>query len=210
MMRQLFADRAARSITSSPSANAQRRTAHLLNLEEAFRMSRMFKVLSLVVPSVAFIACGDTNSPDLQVSMRDSCDIATFNAGLGAGTCTHQGSVTLAQFNTELDATQRVAAWTFDPTALTIHVGDRLVARNDGGEKHTFTEVANFGGGIVPALNQASGNPTETPECAALTAGEQVSPGSSFSTDEATTVGTEHYQCCIHPWMRATVTVLAR
>ena len=35
-----------------------------------------------------------------------------------------------------------------------------------GGEAHTFTQLKQFGGGFVDALNQASGNPVPAPECA--------------------------------------------
>ncbi|HTE45367.1 MAG TPA: hypothetical protein VK636_09010 [Gemmatimonadaceae bacterium] len=168
--------------------------------------------LAVAVGSVTLAACGsDSNSPsqlpDATLSMQDQCDSASFNAGIGAGTCTHQGSVTLAQFNSELTATQKVAAWAFAPTALTIQVGQSIKAMNDGGEGHTFTEVEAFGGGIIPALNTASGNPVEAPECAALATNALVAPGGTFTSDAATTVGTEYYQCCIHPWMRATVTI---
>ncbi len=34
-----------------------------------------------------------------------------------------------------------------------------------GGELHTFTKVATFGGGFIPPLNQLSGNPVPAPEC---------------------------------------------
>jgi len=73
---------------------------------------------------------------------------------------------------------------------------------------HTFTRVAQFGGGIVPALNTASNNPVEAPECAALAASDMLSPGASFTTLPAAASGTHLYQCCIHPWMRSTVTVV--
>jgi plastocyanin len=156
-------------------------------------------------------ACSDSSGPveTTRVSMLDQCDPATFNAALGAGTCTGQGKVTLDQFNSELTATQKVAAWRFIPQELTIHVGQAITAMNNGGEVHTFTEVQQFGGGIVPSLNQASGNPTEAPECASLGAADFVESGASFTADVATSadVGTELYQCCIHPWMRAVVTV---
>jgi hypothetical protein len=80
-------------------------------------------------------------------------------------------------------------------------VGQTLLAVNQGGEVHTFTEVENFGGGIVLALNALSGNPVPAPECLNLVAGDFVAPGASY-TDEVEEPGTEHYQCCIHPWMR--------
>ncbi|MEP6491325.1 MAG: hypothetical protein ABJF01_01515 [bacterium] len=173
----------------------------------------ILRIVSLAVAagSVTLAACGsDSNSPApgaAHVSLQDQCDSVSFNAGIGAGTCTHQGGMTLTQFNAELAATQRVAAWKFDPSELTIQVGQSINAMNDGGEMHTFTEVEQFGGGIVPALNTASGNPVEAPECAQLANSGFVAPGATFNADAATTVGTEYYQCCIHPWMRATVTV---
>lgn len=166
--------------------------------------------LLLTILGAVIIGCGkDTVSPtaDARVSVQDQCDPASFNAALGSGTCTKQGAMTLTQFNSELNATQQVAAWRFVPSAFTIKVGQSISATNDGGEKHTFTEVKAFGGGIIPALNSASGNTQEAPECGQLSATDMIAAGSTFRADAATDVGTELYQCCIHPWMRATVTV---
>ena len=170
-------------------------------------ISRLF-ITAIVAPLI--VGCSkDTLSPtaDAKVSVQDQCDPATFNAALGSGACVKQGSMTLAQFNSELNATHQVAAWRFVPNAFTIKVGQSIAATNNGGEKHTFTEVKAFGGGIVPALNTASGNTQEAPECAALSTSDMIASGATFRTDAATDVGTEFYQCCIHPWMRATVTV---
>jgi plastocyanin len=172
-------------------------------------------VISLGIAATAAIiaGCDDADvvnfipNNDVNVSIQDQCDSATFNAALGAGTCHRNGSVTFAQFNAELAATHRVALWQFVPSLFNVRIGQSIHALNQGGELHTFTEVENFGGGIVPALNTASGNPIPAPECLALTPADQIQPGAGFNTDAATTVGTEHYQCCIHPWMRATVTV---
>ncbi|MGI8401189.1 MAG: cupredoxin domain-containing protein [Gemmatimonadaceae bacterium] len=165
--------------------------------------------MAITIAIVMVAACSDSTAANarLQLSMQDQCDPSSFNAALGAGTCTRQGTMTFAQFNSELNATQHVVAWQFVPPNLSIRVGESTVATNDGGEVHTFTEVAQFGGGIVPTLNQASGNIVEAPECKVLTAADQVAPGMTFTADAATMVGTEHYQCCIHPWMRATVVV---
>jgi plastocyanin len=171
----------------------------------------MFRTLKPILSSAAIfalMACSDSTSPKAtaRVSVQDECDPTSFNAALGAGTCTRQGSVTFSQFNAELNSTQMVAAWRFVPTTLTIAVGQSIAAMNVGGEVHTFTEVENFGGGIVPALNNASGNPVEAPECGALTAADMIMPGATFTTDAETDAGTENYQCCIHPWMRVVVT----
>jgi plastocyanin len=171
-------------------------------------MYRTPSSLGFALAIAALFACTDSGpNAGTHVSIQDQCDAASFNAALGAGSCTTQGTVTFAQFNSELSATQRVATWQFEPVNLTVRVGQSISATNNGGAKHTFTEVAQFGGGIVPSLNQASGNPVEAPECQQPASIHFVSPGTSFTTDAETTVGTANYQCCIHPWMRTTVTV---
>ncbi len=175
-------------------------------------MRQFIRPLLVLAAPLALTFCGDNNSnvtPTLNasVSALDQCDSASFNAGIGAGTCTRAGSVTLSQFNAELAANHSVAAWQFAPSALTLSVGGSITATNNGGEVHTFTRVAQFGGGVVPALNTASGNPVEAPECANISAADQLAPGATMQTPAATTAGTTLYQCCIHPWMRATVTV---
>ena len=83
-------------------------------------------------------------------------------------------------------------------------MGQTLVAVNQGGEVHTFTEVEHFGGGVVRVLNELSGNPVPAPECQNLARGDFIAPGGS-DTDEVEEPGTERYQCCIHPWMRLEV-----
>jgi plastocyanin len=170
-------------------------------------MYRTLRAFGTILATAAFLACSDSVAPkaEAKLTMLDQCDPASFNAALGAGTCTKQGIVTFSQFNAELNSTHRVAAWQFVPTNLTIRIGQSIAAMNDGGEVHTFTEVAAFGGGIVPALNQASGNPVEAAECKTLTAADMVMPGATFTTSPETSAGTELYQCCIHPWMRAVV-----
>jgi plastocyanin len=168
--------------------------------------------LALIAASSLLLACNDSSGPSSSphVVATDDCEPASFNAALGAGTCTRAGTTTFAQFNAQLSAVHTVSAWRFTPTTLAARVGDVITVTNSGGEVHTFTEVENFGGGIVPALNTASGNPTEAPECAALQTEDFIAAGATVSEEKETTAGTEHYQCCIHPWMRATVTVSNR
>ena len=158
------------------------------------------------------LACSESSAPPatLRVTALDDCDSSSFNAGIGAGTCTKNGSVTLSQFNAELSATHTVATWQFAPSALTARVGQSIVITNTGGERHTFTEVEQFGGGVVPSLNSASGNTTVAPECTHLTSEDFIAAGATKTDAAEDAVGTERYQCCIHPWMRAVVTVASR
>ena len=136
------------------------------------------------------------------VNMMDACDPASFEAQ--GVSCTRSGGVTFEQFLALLGKHQSAGAWHFAPGIVNARVGQELVAINRGGEVHTFTEVEEFGGGIVPALNDLSGNPVPAPECLALEPDDFVAPGGRY-TDDVEEAGTEHYQCCIHPWMRVDV-----
>jgi plastocyanin len=140
------------------------------------------------------------------IRMFDACDPETFNAVLGPGTCVRNGGVSFENFIELLRRHQSVGAWHFTPPQATIDVGDTLVAINQGGEAHTFTEVENFGGGIVPSLNELSGLTTVAPECAQLQPSDFIPPGGSTSETEQEE-GVEKYQCCLHPWMRAEVRI---
>jgi plastocyanin len=140
------------------------------------------------------------------VTMFDACDPETFNAELGDGTCTRSGGVRFASFIEQLGKHHSIGAWHFAPPEVTMRVGQTLVATNRGGETHTFTEVEEFGGGIVPLLNQLTGVTNVAPECSQLTGGDFIAPGASFSEKEED-AGVEKYQCCIHPWMRAEVRI---
>lgn len=140
------------------------------------------------------------------VTMSDSCDPETFDAALGAGTCTRSGGVRFDVFLDLLGKHHSIGGWHFAPGEVTMQVGQDLVATNHGGETHTFTEVEEFGGGIVPILNQLTGMTEVAPECKALAGKDFLRPGASSSEKEED-AGVEKYQCCIHPWMRAEVRV---
>ena len=67
---------------------------------------------------------------------------------------------------------------------------------------HTFTEVADFGGGFVAPLN---GTLIFAPECAPQQLRYlRVQPGV-----DGLGVGNHSFQCCIHPWMRMLIKVEA-
>jgi hypothetical protein len=108
-----------------------------------------------------------------QIVALDECDPQTFNPTLGeegTGSC---HNVTLyglhLGFETPLDTLVGEAnsgtpdpGWDFEPDQLTIQKGTTLSVVDQGGEPHTFTEVAHFGGGFVPALNHGEDT---VPEC---------------------------------------------
>jgi plastocyanin len=140
-----------------------------------------------------------------RIEMHDACDPMSFNNAIGEGTCTRSGGVKFDRFIAQLTKKGVAEAWRFTPKELTARVGTTLMAINRGGEAHTFTEVEEFGGGIVPLLNQLSGNTEVAPECLALAPADFIPPGGFDADDEVEEPGTELYQCCIHPWMRTVV-----
>jgi hypothetical protein len=163
------------------------------------------------IPSAALAKGGVGQHHAGAIVAHDSCDPASFNAVLGAGTCIKPGRTTFEEFIGELAATQTVRSWRFNPADATAHRGVDMLAINVGGEEHTFTPVAQFGGGFIPDLNQLSGNPVPAPEClnfGALDfvhAGERSTIPAAALAAVATAGGVARIECCIHPWMRAEV-----
>ncbi len=143
------------------------------------------------------------------VSMQDACDPTTFNAVIGPGTCVRNGGVRFDTFLAQLEQHGSAGAWHFSPMNTTAKVGQTFVAVNRGGEVHTFTEVAVYGGGIVPVLNQAIGETTVAPECTQLESDDFVPPGATYR-EPLNQSGTKKFMCCIHPWMRMEARVVAR
>jgi hypothetical protein len=142
-----------------------------------------------------------------QVSMMDACDPGTFNAALGDGSCAgRHGGVKFDDFIAQLTRNQSAGAWHFAPPNMAAKEGTQLLAINRGGEVHTFTRVAAFGGGIIDLLNQLSGNPNVAPECTALDDDDFVPPGGTYE-EEVGSAETQLFMCCIHPWMRTVVHV---
>jgi hypothetical protein len=150
-------------------------------------------------------------SGNVIVSLMDACDPETFNApppaGAGPGTCVRNGGITFQNFIEQLTRFGSIGAWHMAPPNSNLLVGQHFLAVNHGGETHTFTEVEEFGGGIVPALNTLAHTPVEAPECKALESDDFVAPGATYESDTEEEAGDEKYQCCIHPWMRLTAHV---
>jgi hypothetical protein len=138
---------------------------------------------------------------EVMVNMKDACDPETFNAAVAPGTCVRAGGVTFDEFIAQLRRFGFIGAWHFAPPNVMARVGQEFLVTNHGGEVHTFTEVEEFGGGVVPMLNELAHTPKVAPECLALDPDDFVAPGATYRED-IEEEGVEHYQCCIHPWMR--------
>jgi plastocyanin len=149
-----------------------------------------------------------------QIVALDECDPATFSANplIGPGFCQN---VTLGAFTTLSDLLEKAAhgtpdpGWDFEPDIVHIKKGTTLSVVDQGGEPHTFTEVAQFGGGFIPPLN-APGEVT-VPECAGGFSNVAVAKTRILQGSQVQITGLskgEHlFECCIHPWMRVKVEV---
>src|ERR1041384_5922900 len=148
---------------------------------------------------------------DKKIRLLDDCEPTTFNAVLGDGACVGNGHTTFDEFIAELAATQDAHKWRNQPSQMHLNVGRPTFIENVGGETHTFTPVAAFGGGFVTELNGISGNPVPAPECLNFglivfipAGGIEVGPTAGSSD---LPVGSTKFQCCIHPWMRTIIDV---
>ena len=148
---------------------------------------------------------------DKKIRMLDDCEPTSFNAVLGDGACVGNGNTTFDEFIAELAATQDAHEWRNQPSQMKLNIGRPTIIENVGGEVHTFTPVAAFGGGFVDELNGISGNPVPAPECLNFGSMIFIPPG---GTEEGPTAGTSElpvgisrFQCCIHPWMRTVIEV---
>ena len=147
---------------------------------------------------------------DKKIRMYDDCEPVSFNEALGnPNACVGNGRTTFDEFIEELATTQDVKTWRNQPTQMHVNDGRPTLIENRGGEDHTFTRVAAFGGGVVPPLNNLSGNPVPAPECLGpieiIAAGVTVDGPTAGSSGMP--VGINRFQCCIHPWMRTVIEV---
>ena len=167
--------------------------------------------LAAAVFATATLAGGSSSGSfgrtDIQV--RDDCDPRdpAWNMVGGCSIRRELGSVSFAEFNGELDSPLAAAvvghqAWRNEPSYLKIERGFAVRVTNTGGRPHTFTRVAQFGGGKVPnpALNEGL---MTAPECPGSL---DMLPGQSIELT-GLAVGNHRFMCCIHPWMRALIKV---
>jgi plastocyanin len=145
-----------------------------------------------------------------KVKILDDCDPTDPDWAPTGGCVLREGDVNEAEFRLFLFSPLTVPspesfvighpAWRNEPSFLKIKPNEKVKVENEGGRGHTFTEVAAFGGGIVPVLNQGL---TPAPECAAAT---PLPPGARTEVT-GLSEGDHLFQCCIHPWMRALIKV---
>jgi hypothetical protein len=181
-------------------------------------------------------ACLANAQTTKMITMRDACDPTSFDAALGSGHCIpgQHGNTLFTDFIGELQTDQNAGAWRFNPmlnatagtfklVRLDLTSGDQTSLVNMGGETHTFTRVAQFGGGFKAKLNGLTGNPVPAPECAQVLPDGSLAPQPESSTNQfveagateagptagtpALPLGVSYWECCIHPWMRVVVVV---
>lgn len=155
----------------------------------------------------ASISALSGGNPEVRAS--DDCDPATFGTLCNPA---FNGDTTRDEFTAELTKTQKVGAWKYS-SPVNVNAGRNVILTSRAGETHTFTVVANFGGGFVPGLNTLSGNPVPAPECLAAPGPTNISLPSGASQvvtagpGKTLPPGKYKVQCCIHPWMRTEIEV---
>jgi plastocyanin len=184
--------------------------------KEEKTMTNTLMKLGLVICCFLFAGWMDLDDAPstAQVVSLDECDPATFNAptAVGPDFCKNialGASTTFSELFAKAAAGAPDPNWDFEPDTLTVKKGTTIKAVNQGGEPHTFTEVAKFGGGFIPGLN-APGEEV-VPECAGgfskvSVAKTRILQGSQLQFT-GLSKGEHFFQCCIHPWMRTKVEV---
>ena len=163
-------------------------------------------IANLVSPAQV---AGDSHN----ISVLDNC-LPGDPAWNPTGGCTlkpNEGDVSEAEFTALLRSPLTIPpnqflighpSWRNEPSHVTVKGGQTLRVTNKGGRGHTFTEVTNFGGGFVPPLNIGL---SPAPQCTTGTV-IPLPPGATIDVT-GLAPGLHRFQCCIHPWMRATIRV---
>ena len=147
--------------------------------------------------------------PHRYIAVLDDCDPTDEGWNATGGCVRKNGAVREAEFGAFLASPLSLSvvghpAWRNEPSYVKVDAGKSVRVTNEGGRLHTFTQVANYGGGRVPPLRMGL---TPAPECLTPNPGAEMPPGSSIDV-EGLSVGTHKFQCCIHPWMVAAIKVL--
>ncbi len=145
---------------------------------------RAASLLAAVATVLGLAACGSSSSTTIA---RTSTTTATTASGpstsatAAAGPST--GPVASAPSGSTIHVTMKNLA--FSPAAIRAKPGDTIVFTNDDSPPHNVTWVSG------PKFTSSS----------------TLNPGSSFTIKITTQVGTIHYFCSIHPFMKGTIVV---
>ena len=164
--------------------------------------------LALAALTLAPYSAGASKSGN-EIRVEDRCEPDSFNDEVGPGTCVGDGETTFEEFAEELNPVDfGDDHWRFQASGSSIKPSESIKVVNKGGEFHTFTEVAEFGGGCVPELNIPLGLDF-APECAdpELFGSTILPPLGGTLVVKGLPRGTHHFICLIHPWMRTDVVV---
>jgi hypothetical protein len=176
-------------------------------LRNLFRITGLAALVAGALLATPVIASANPS----EVYANDGCS-PSFNDVVGPGTCTSPGGTPFNVFVQELMLTGSAGAWHFSAPQVNLSPGSTLGVGNRGGETHTFTEVAQFGGGCIAFLNDLLGL-TPVPECAGFPGGAfaaSVLPAGTEAENNPVgplSPGIHRFQCLIHPWMHVTVDV---
>jgi hypothetical protein len=188
----------------------------------ASRLRAPFAVLAGLTASLALAAtAGAASGGAAIIEAQDACDPATFPPGFCVRADGNSGPrVSFDAINAELARKGAHGAWRFKADHVKVKAGQPVLLRlGRGGEFHTFTKVSRPGPGCVPEINALIfGSPAVNDVC-----NDIVSPPGAprpFVEDgiptDGTAVplaasklqrGTNLFECMIHPWMTAKVTV---
>src|SRR4051812_36037082 len=196
-------------------------------MSKGFRLRAVCSVLAVATASLALAATAGASSGDgVVIQSRDACDPMSFPTGLCHRTDNSGGVVTFPELLAVVGKKHSHPAWSFTKDDVTVKRGTPVLAEfGRGGEVHSFTDVTDtgFGPGCITLLNGLI-FPTDTPAaiCGTTDPGgaglgailgtpddpnSGLFPGGRPLMIDTSAPGTRLFQCMIHPWMRATVTV---
>lgn len=171
-------------------------------------------VLAAVLLAPAAHGTTEGGRPDNLVEIEDDCDPVTFTEALGPGACVGDGETTFQALVDSLATTGDADEWRMHPRRMSVVKGVPVRLHNTGGEFHTFTEVPAFGAGCVEPINQLLGlTGPPVADCAASLSDPRTAlpAGARGRVDTAgMSVGRHSFECMVHPWMTARVTVTRR
>jgi hypothetical protein len=184
------------------------------------RLRATFAVGAALAASLALTGTAGASGGTAVIEAQDACDPVTF----GPDGCTRTGNsgrvVTFDEAIAELMEKGAHGAWRFKSDDITVKAGQPVVVRHGrGGEFHTFTKVGAFGPGCIEdinglifptsAVNDLCNDIVDPPGAPRPFVEDGVVPGGPDLSVPASKLqkGTNLFECMIHPWMHAKVTV---